>query len=448
VDSVITITADSASPYSITFYGHESSTSLECGDITAYDWQIIDPGGIEVDTGIQLLDIPEGIKMVYNNFHINGNYSVKLMVTDGCGNTDSETLTVTCNKFEMNIEVAANPVTINPGASSTITAYVTKANGDPVDDGTTVIFSTTAGTLSGTSSITTAGIATIELILDHNGIAYVTATVDSVSATATVICTAYNITVIGNPATVLPGGSSTITAYVTDSAGVPVANGTQVSFYTSKGTLSVTTATTTAGIATTVLTLMQAGDSATVIAVCDACDSAQDSTVVTCADNLYAMDVSASAASVLPGGSSTITAYLTQNGAPLAGATVTFAITTTGSGSIVPVTGITTAGGVATTVLTLNQQGEVATVTATYASTSGPVSDDVVVICADNLYQMDVQASAASVLPNGDSIISAYLTQNGAPLAGATVTFAITTTGSGSIIPVTGITNAVSLLPS
>jgi hypothetical protein len=78
VDSKITITANSDCPYSITFYGHESSASPECEGITEYDWQIIDPNGVEVPSDdIDTYDTPDGIKMVYNNFNIRGNYSVK-----------------------------------------------------------------------------------------------------------------------------------------------------------------------------------------------------------------------------------------------------------------------------------------------------------------------------------------------------------------------------------
>ena len=93
VNSAITVTANSDCPYSITFYGHESSTILECGDITAYAWQIIDPNGAE-ETDFDTYDLPDGIKMVYANFNICGVYAVKLTVTDACGNTDSEALSV------------------------------------------------------------------------------------------------------------------------------------------------------------------------------------------------------------------------------------------------------------------------------------------------------------------------------------------------------------------
>ena len=93
VASTINVTANSDCPYAITFFGHESSTVLECGDITAYDWQIIDPEGNE-EEGFDTYDTPDGIKMVYNGFEICGVYAVKLTVTDGCGNTDSETLSV------------------------------------------------------------------------------------------------------------------------------------------------------------------------------------------------------------------------------------------------------------------------------------------------------------------------------------------------------------------
>ena len=115
VSSTITITANSDCPYSITFYGHESSTILECGDITTYTWQIIDPEGNEVETGIQLFDIPVGIKMVYNDFDICGVYAVKLTVTDACENTDSEALSVI-------VECPEGPTAVITGSPGNIEA--------------------------------------------------------------------------------------------------------------------------------------------------------------------------------------------------------------------------------------------------------------------------------------------------------------------------------------
>jgi len=91
VDSTINVTGNDDCPKSITFFGHESSTILECGDITGYDWQIIDPNGSE-KTNYDLYD--DDSKMVFSNFKICGVYAVKLTVTDACGNTDSEALSV------------------------------------------------------------------------------------------------------------------------------------------------------------------------------------------------------------------------------------------------------------------------------------------------------------------------------------------------------------------
>ena len=68
----------------------------------------------------------------------------------------------------------------------------------------------------------------------------------------------------------------------------------------------------------------------------------------------------------------------------------------------------------------MNLPGEVATVTATYVSTSGAISDDVDVICADNLYAITVTSSPASPIPGASSTITAYVTVNGAPIADGT----------------------------
>ena len=61
------------------------------------------------------------------------------------------------------VTVKATPSTIvfSGATTSTITAEVTDVNGDPVDDGTTVNFSATRGTLSSLTATTTNGIATV-----------------------------------------------------------------------------------------------------------------------------------------------------------------------------------------------------------------------------------------------------------------------------------------------
>lgn len=127
----------------------------------------------------------------------------------------------------------------------TITARITKSNGDAIADGTPVTFATTAGSLNVTQSVTYAGAATATLT-------YNSAT-DPDSATVTVKCAGKSAKVTvsfvssirleASPTTIQILGSggattqSTITATCTDVLGNPVTSGT-VHFSSSLGTIT------------------------------------------------------------------------------------------------------------------------------------------------------------------------------------------------------------------
>ncbi|MBA7571266.1 hypothetical protein ES708_13025 [subsurface metagenome] len=160
------------------------------------------------------------------------------------------------------ITLQAAPTTVTAvTGSSTITATVKDADGNLVADGTAVTFSTTYGTLSITSATTTNGIATTVLTFSAgDSSSTVTATSGSVSGTVVVTYTVTPgvpsvIILQAAPSTViLASDTSTITATITDVNGNLVADGTVVIFSTELGTLSLSSTTTTNGIARTVLT--------------------------------------------------------------------------------------------------------------------------------------------------------------------------------------------------
>jgi hypothetical protein len=142
----------------------------------------------------------------------------------------------------------------------TITATVSAVGKtSTVPNGTTVTFTTSAGTITA-SATTTNGIATATL----NGIT--TAQAVTVNASVGTIASApltvnfitdpnapTAISVAANPTTIFVGGTSTITATVTPGTGGTIADGTTVTFATSVGTIPAT-ATTTGGVATVTLT--------------------------------------------------------------------------------------------------------------------------------------------------------------------------------------------------
>ncbi|MCD6266247.1 MAG: Ig-like domain-containing protein, partial [Deltaproteobacteria bacterium] len=161
------------------------------------------------------------------------------------------------------------------GSSSTlITATVKDANGNNIADGTTVNFTTTAGTLSAASATTTNGVATVTLTSPTNlGSATVTATCGGASGTVSVsfiagAVSAITLTATPNNLTADASSTSTIKALVTDAQGNAVADGETISFSvtTGTGTLSAPTATTTSGGATVTYTASRTAGTETVTA--------------------------------------------------------------------------------------------------------------------------------------------------------------------------------------
>lgn len=197
-------------------------------------------------------------------------------VTATCGSVIS-TVVVTCEVTSgvvSTITLQAAPIIVTETAgSSTITATVKDANGNPVADGTPVTFSTTFGTLFSSYETTLDGVVTTILTFSTgDSSSVVTATSGSVSAIIAVYYLATSgvvstITLVASPATVATTTETpTIIATVEDAGGNPVPDGTPVTFSTNFGTLSSPYETTLNGTATTILTFTSEG-TATVTAI-------------------------------------------------------------------------------------------------------------------------------------------------------------------------------------
>lgn len=236
-------------PLSVVF---DASGSTDVGSgIASYSWDFGDGTSAT------------GVMPAAHTYTTAGSYIVKLTVTDYYGNAGFATVTITVGGgVPSTITLQAAPTTVTAATgSSTITATVKDADGNPVADGTAVTFSTTYGTLSSSYETTVNGIVTTELTFSAgDSSSTVTATSGSVSATVVVT---YSVTpgvpsaiiLQAAPATVIAASDiSIITAIITDASGNLVADGTVVTFTTTLGDLSSTSATTTNGIATTVLT--------------------------------------------------------------------------------------------------------------------------------------------------------------------------------------------------
>jgi len=346
-------------PLEMHFDAYNSSADV---DITSYDWVF---GDSSTGTGAS----------INHTFNTAGTYVTSLTVTDSNGNVGFATVTITVNEEPVpgigNITVSANPQTNVAGGASIITAIVTNTEGDVVADGTTVYFYTNYGTLSAESAETTNGMAKVTLTLDDNmqdgDKAKVTAFIGAVSSFVEVTCTEeigpeIEITVSANPESNVPGGTSIISAKVNYEEGDVVPDGTTVYFYTNSGILSADSANTANGIATVNLTLddnMLEGETATVTAFIGSKEGTVDVKCINIIITIYADDYS-----IAPAGNTTITAIVTDpEGAPVDGVIVIFF---TNIGTLNPIYYITgtVVSGIATTSLTLDNIGDIATVTA------------------------------------------------------------------------------------
>jgi parallel beta-helix repeat protein len=317
------------------------------------------------------------------------------------------------------VTLAASPTTTVVGNNVLLTATVTIANGDPAADGTVVSFTSSLGNVSPVTATTIGGVATATLSSTVAGVAAVTATVNSLSATAQVTFTPgapFTLTLTAVPATLPVGNSSTLTATATDQYGNPVADGTTISFTTSLGALSSSTANTSGGDASVTLSSTVASV-ATVTATVNSLSATAQVTFTPGAP--FTLTLTAVPATLPVGNSSTLTATATdQFGNPVAdGTTISF---TTSLGGVSPVTA-TTVGGVVTATLNSTVAG-VAAVTATVNSLSATAQ---VTFTPGAPFTLTLTAVPATLPVGNSSTLTATATdQYGNPVAdGTTISF-------------------------
>jgi adhesin/invasin len=158
------------------------------------------------------------------------------------------------------IQVTGTPTQIPVGGSvSSIEAVITDLWGNPVADGTTVSFITDRGTLNPSTTTSADGLASTTLTSGPAaGVATVTAAAGDAQGTAQVTVLPGppdSLQLSADPTQIPVGGyTSTLTARVYDQFDNAVADGTAVSFSTSKGSIAPTQMTTLGGLAQTTLT--------------------------------------------------------------------------------------------------------------------------------------------------------------------------------------------------
>jgi adhesin/invasin len=266
-------------------------------------------------------------------------------------------------------------------------------------------------------------VATATLSSTVAGLATVTATVGSLSATALVTFTPgppANLALVAAPSTLQVGNLSTLTAAATDQFGNQVADGIVVSFTTSFGTLSSNSATTVNGAATATLSSTLPGTAVVTATV----GGLSATALVTFTPGAPANLALVAAPSTLQVGHlSALTATVTdQFGNPVAdGTPVSFS---TNLGVATPAVAVTV-NGVATAVLSSTVAG-LATVTATVGSLS---TTALVTFTHGPAAQLLLTATPALIFSNGISqstVIATVRDAFGNPVPGAPVQFLAT----------------------
>jgi len=310
------------------------------------------------------------------------------------------------------LEAGSIPIFAGGMVSRTVTATVLHLQLWTPVTGTVVKFGTSVGFMNPITGVTQNGIATATLVTEPEpGTAIVTASVlldperwwdsDRWSMIhVPLLPPAQHLELVAMPGTLPADGQSmaAITATVSNGAGLPLADGTPVTFTTSLGTVAPSGAATAGSIATTTLIADLQIGVATVTATAEGITGTVAVAFVPLAPHTVA--VQAADAELPADGQSTtaITATVTDEfGHRVAdGTPVTFS---TSLGDIAPTVGATS-GGIATATLTASIDAGVATVTATVEGITGAVAVAFVPLAP---HSIAVQAADAALPADGQS---------------------------------------------
>jgi hypothetical protein len=158
------------------------------------------------------------------------------------------------------IKLSAATTNVQANGTTEIRATVLEPSGTPVQNGTTVTFTTNLGTVAPTDARTMNGVATVQFLGNgQSGKAQIRAISGGAASDPLELsigaAAADRVNVSANPTSVpAAGGSTTITAVVVDASGNPIA-GVPVTFSTTAGSFSATVVNTdTSGTVRTTLT--------------------------------------------------------------------------------------------------------------------------------------------------------------------------------------------------
>lgn len=332
------------------------------------------------------------------------------------------------------------------GSSATFTVLVKDANNQALP-AQTVSFTASSGNLSGalpTPSTGAAGEPVTGVSLSagndqSNRDIVVTARSGAVTKTITVAVQGTSITLAGDSA-VLAGGNTTFTAKVLDSSGRAV-SGAALTVVSALGNRVAPASVVTDSQGAAQFSYTGTNGGADSLTVSGLGTSAKASVSVSNDD--FRFESPSAGASIVVGGTSTVTVRFLSAGVPLANRPVTFSST---RGSILATSATTDVNGRASTVITSLTSGP-ATIIAQVASAQAVQLVTFVALVPDTIV---LQANPGTVLPNaGGSTVNQSALQalvrdvSGNPVPNQVVNFnAITDASNGTVSPASGVTDA------
>jgi len=268
----------------------------------------------------------------------------------GPGGTASSTATVTVSNAAPTVAITASPTSVTSGGNSTLTVTATGASGVVISDNvdsTTYTLAGAGGTQVVTPTKTTVYMATA------------TGPGGTNSASVAVTVAAPTVTIAANPASVVSGGSSTLSVTATGATGVVISDNVDSTTYTLAATGGTQVMT---PMQTTTYTATATGAGGTVTAA----------TTVTFTVGAPTVTITANPTSVASGGSSTLTVTAAGASSVVVSDNVdstTYTLAATGGTQAVTVTQNTTytatatgAGGTTTATTRVNIAGSVSAV--------------------------------------------------------------------------------------
>lgn len=465
--AVVTITATAPAAMSVS----AAPTSIPAQTSTTITAHLVDNVGQPVANTIVTFSLGAGSALYGSLSQASAftNSSGDAVVTFTAANTVTiATVSATVNSISANVpvtitgaggsvSVAANPSSITVGGTTAISATVLDGNNNALANAP-VTFSagSTAANFSGssTASATTnssgiAGPVTLTGVSATTGVT-ISATAISLTGTATVVIvpsTSGSVTVTAMSQSILTNATTTVTAYVQDSSGLPVSGGT-VAFSVNIPALAsvspISATTNTSGQAATLLTAANSSGSVIVSAVCTSCSPALSgtTTISITAPPPASVTVQSNPTSILVKGTTTITATVqdaSSNPVP-DGTAVTFVLSSTTYGTLSNLNATTANGnGQATTTFTASNYAGTVAIQAISGSVSG--STQVIIAPAPTGSIQFVSAIPQSIgvkgsgLTETSSVAFFVADLNGDPVAdGTAVTFVMSGPGGGAYI--------------